>query len=214
MTTEDAVEGGRLRAPRYHFDRHTPQYRDQFEAITEEMHRQVPDRVDRHLRRSLGGRPAARKSSNSPAARMSPTTTTSHGARRGYKGITIPRGEASTQFRGGMLEMDDPEHRIRTATPLNPYLSPAAVERWEPVRRRGRSAPASTRRSKRAGSTSSTTWPTSCRRCSRSAMLGVPLKKWEIYCEPAHASVYTPPDSPDSERVRELYIALRWTMTC
>jgi hypothetical protein len=36
------------------------------------------------------------------------------------------------------------------------------------------------------------------------AMLGVPLKDWEIYCEPAHAGVYTPPDSPDRARVTEM----------
>jgi len=29
------------------------------------------------------------------------------------------------------------------------------------------------------------------------AMLGVPLKNWDIYVEPVHAGVYTPPDSPD-----------------
>ena len=40
------------------------------------------------------------------------------------------------------------------------------------------------------------------------AMLGVPLKKWTIYNEPAHASVYTPPDSPDAARVRESYMAM------
>ena len=34
------------------------------------------------------------------------------------------------------------------------------------------------------------------------AMMGVPLKKWSIYNEPAHASVYTPPDSPDMARGR------------
>ncbi len=41
------------------------------------------------------------------------------------------------------------------------------------------------------------------------AMLGVRLKKWTLYNEPAHASVYTPPpDSPDAARVRELYMAM------
>jgi cytochrome P450 len=35
------------------------------------------------------------------------------------------------------------------------------------------------------------------------AMMGLPLKDWPIYCEPAHASVYTPPDSPDMPRVRD-----------
>ena len=29
------------------------------------------------------------------------------------------------------------------------------------------------------------------------AMLGLPLADWEIYCEPAHMQVYTPPDSPN-----------------
>jgi cytochrome P450 len=44
------------------------------------------------------------------------------------------------------------------------------------------------------------------------AMLGVPLKNWSIYCEPVHASVYTPPDSPDMPRIRQA----RWpcTRTC
>jgi cytochrome P450 len=40
------------------------------------------------------------------------------------------------------------------------------------------------------------------------AMLGVRLEKWTLYNEPAHASVYTPPDSPDAARVRELYMAM------
>lgn len=39
-------------------------------------------------------------------------------------------------------------------------------------------------------------------------MLGVPLSKWQMYNEPAHASVYTPPDSPDAPRVREMYMAM------
>ena len=29
------------------------------------------------------------------------------------------------------------------------------------------------------------------------ALMGLPLVDWTIYCEPAHAQVYTPPDSPD-----------------
>jgi cytochrome P450 len=35
------------------------------------------------------------------------------------------------------------------------------------------------------------------------AMLGLPLADWEIYCEPAHAGIYTKPDSPDLPRVQE-----------
>jgi cytochrome P450 len=36
------------------------------------------------------------------------------------------------------------------------------------------------------------------------AMMGIPLQDWEIYCEPAHAGVYTPPNSPDRARVTEM----------
>jgi cytochrome P450 len=34
-------------------------------------------------------------------------------------------------------------------------------------------------------------------------MLGIPLKNWDIYVEPAHATVYTPPDSPSIEHLRQ-----------
>ena len=88
--------------------------------------------VDRHVRRALGGSGQQEKSSNWRGARTSPTTTTSAVERKGYIGIGIPRGEVSTEFRGGMLEMDEPEHR-EYRTPLNAYLSPAAVQRWVPV---------------------------------------------------------------------------------
>jgi cytochrome P450 len=40
------------------------------------------------------------------------------------------------------------------------------------------------------------------------AMLGVRLEKWTLYNEPAHALVYTRPDSPEAERMRELYLAM------
>lgn len=33
------------------------------------------------------------------------------------------------------------------------------------------------------------------------AILGLPLADWVIYCEPTHAMVYAPPDSPDLLRV-------------
>ena len=34
-------------------------------------------------------------------------------------------------------------------------------------------------------------------------MMGLPLDDWPIYCEPAHAGVYTKPDSPDMPQVDE-----------
>jgi cytochrome P450 len=39
-------------------------------------------------------------------------------------------------------------------------------------------------------------------------MLGIPLKKWSMYSEPTHASVYTPEDSPEMDNV----IAMRREM--
>src|SRR5262249_38677266 len=44
------------------------------------------------------------------------------------------------------------------------------------------------------------------------AMMGLPLKDWPIYCEPAHAAVYTPPDSPDMPRVRQQSIEMSMRM--
>jgi cytochrome P450 len=36
-------------------------------------------------------------------------------------------------------------------------------------------------------------------------MLGIPLKKWNMYSEPVHAAVYTPEHSPDIERVTAMH---------
>src|SRR6202044_3361497 len=40
------------------------------------------------------------------------------------------------------------------------------------------------------------------------AMMGVPLKKWTLYCEPAHAGVYKPADSPQAPKVLEQTVAM------
>ncbi|ANI42505.1 cytochrome P450 [Mycolicibacterium vaccae] len=190
---------------RFHFDRHSPDYRDKFVDITHEMQQKCPlawtDTYDGHW-------VAAGSDEVFELARC-PQVSNDHDVnheRRGYKGISIPTMIEAENFRGGMLEMDDPEHRhYRTA--LNPYLSPAAVKRWEPV------------------------VDEIVRACIDDhiesghidfvddlanvvpavltlAMLGVPLEKWTIYNEPAHASVYTPPDSPDAGRVRELFMTM------
>jgi cytochrome P450 len=102
--------------------------------------------------------------------------------------------------------MDPPEQRYYRQT-LNPYLSPAAVSRWIPV------------------------IDELVRACIDEkieegridfvddlanivpavftlAMLGIPLKNWTIYNEPAHAVIYTPPTSPDIVRVGQLHHAM------
>ena len=117
----------------------------------------------------------------------------------------MPTMIESEGYRGGMLEMDDPEHRYyRTA--LNPYLSPAAVKRWQPfvdeIVRASIDEHIETGRIDFVDDLANVVPAV-----LTLAMLGVSLDKWTMYNEPAHASVYTPPDSPDAPRVRELYMA-------
>jgi cytochrome P450 len=192
-------------APRYHFDRHSADYRDSFLDITHEMQRRCPiawtDTYDGHW-------VAAGSSEVFELARC-PHVSNDHDVRnerRGYKGISIPRTVDNEGFRGGMLEMDDPEHRYyRTA--LNPYLSPAAVKRWEPfvdeIVRACIDDHIETGQIDFVDDLANVVPAV-----LTLAMLGVDLDKWTMYNEPAHASVYTPPDSPDAARVRELYMAM------
>ncbi|MDW5609699.1 cytochrome P450 [Mycolicibacterium sp. D5.8-2] len=191
--------------PRYHFDRHSPDYREKFLDITHEMHGRCPlawtDTYDGHW-------VAAGSDAVFELARC-PHVSNDHDVnneRRGYKGISIPLMVEAEGFRGGMLEMDDPEHRhYRTA--LNPYLSPAAVKRWEPfVDEIVRACLDDHIASGRIDFVDDLANVVPA--VLTLAMLGVPLAKWTMYSEPAHASVYTPPDSPDVERVREMFMAM------
>ncbi|MBX7433906.1 cytochrome P450 [Mycobacterium sp. Y57] len=190
---------------RYHFDRHQPEYREKFLEVTHEMQQKCPlawtDTYDGHW-------VAAGSQEVFELARC-PYVSNDHDVRnerRGYKGISIPVMIEASEYRGGMLEMDDPEHRhYRTA--LNPYLSPAAVKRWEPfvdeIVRACIDDRIETGRIDFVDDLANIVPAV-----LTLAMLGIPLDKWTIYNEPAHASVYTPPDSPDAARVRDLYVAM------
>ena len=190
---------------RYHFDRHAHDYRERFLDITHEMQQKCPiawtDTYDGHW-------VAAGSDEVFELARC-PHISNDHDVnneRRGYKGISIPLMVEQEGFRGGMLEMDDPEHRIyRTA--LNPYLSPAAVRRWEPfVDEIVRACIDDQIESGQIDFVDDLANVVPA--VLTLAMLGVPLEKWTLYNEPAHASVYTPPDSPDAARVRDMYVAM------
>ena len=125
------------------------------------------------------------------------------GTGRGYGGISIPyEPDPSKRTRGGFLEMDPPDQRhYRQA--LNPYLSPAAVERWKPVveelTRACLDEVIETGRIDFVDDLANIVPAV-----LTMALLGAPLKDWDVYCEPIHALVYTPPDSEDFPRVREL----------
>jgi cytochrome P450 len=205
MNTQHDRDGATPQAARYHFDRHRAGYREKFLDITHESHRTCP----MAWTDTYGGHWVAAGSHEVFELARCPHVSNDHDVhneRRGYKGISIPTMIEAENYRGGMLEMDDPEHRsYRTA--LNPYLSPVAVKRWEPfvdeIVRACIDDHIETGQIDFVDDLANVVPAV-----LTLAMLGVPLHKWTIYNEPAHASVYTPPDSADARRVRDLYLAM------
>ena len=182
----------------YHFDRHTPEYRFQFEEITQELHEECPVAWSD----TYGGHWVA--SSNEAVFELArcPHISNDHDVnneRRGYQGITIPA--KPIPLRAGILEMDPPEHRIYRGA-LNPYLSPAAVKRWQPfideVVRASIDEKIEDGRIDFVDDLANV-----APAVLTLAMLGIPLKDWPIYSEPTHALVYTPEDSPEMATVIE-----------
>jgi cytochrome P450 len=191
---------------RYEFARHSPEYRHQFEAITQEMHARCPVAWSD----TYGGHwVAAGAREVFDLARSAEYLSNDHdieGVRRGYKGISIPSQDNDMPIQGGFLEMDPPEQREYRQI-LNPYLSPAAVARWVPVVEE--LVRASLDEKIETGQIDfvddlANVVPA----VLTLAMMGIPLKSWTVYCEPAHAGVYTPPGSPDTDRVRQMQIEM------
>ena len=193
---------------RYRFDRHTPEYREQFETITQEMHQKCPvawsDTYDGHW-------VAAGAQEVFEIARASEHLSNEHDVDgslgHGYKGITIPAPNPAPPVCGGFLEMDPPKQRHYRQT-LNPYLSPAAVNRWIPVIdevvRASLDERIETGRIDFVDDLANVVPAV-----ITLGMLGISVDKWRLYSEPTHASVYTPPESPEMAEVRrqqrELY---------
>ena len=183
----------------YAFDRHTPEYRFEFERITEEMHENYPIAWSP----TYGGHwVAANNRAVFDIARRADVLSNDYdprGERRGYKGISVPNYPRET--RSGFLEMDPPGQRqYRQA--LNPYLSPAAVARWKPfvadLTRAVIDDKIETGRIDFVDDLANIVPAV-----LTLAMMGIPLKDWAIYCEPAHRQVYTKPDSPEMLTVIE-----------
>jgi len=203
--SDEASGGADRRKSRYQFDRHTSDYRDHFEAITAEMLAQCPlawsDTYGGHW-------VAAGHREVFELARSAEYLSNDHDVhyeRRGYQGITIPTPE-SMKFQAGFLEMDPPEQRYYRQA-LNPYLSPAAVARWAPVvtelTRACLDEKIETGQIDFVDDLANVV-PA----IMTLAMMGIPLAHWTIYCEPTHATVYTPPDSPDMLRLRDRQIEM------
>jgi cytochrome P450 len=202
MSTDEVVNDDERKKDRIHFDRHTPEYRHQFEAVTQELQSKCPiawsDTYDGHWVAS-GQREVFE------IARSAEFLSNDHdvkGERRGYEGISIPAPPRAKSSRGGFLEMDPPEQRYYRQT-LNPYLSPAAVSRWIPLV--DEVVRASIDERIEEGRIDFVDHLANIVPAVLTmGMMGLPLKKWVVYNEPAHASVYTPPNSPDQARVTEM----------
>ena len=188
---------------RLHFDRHTPQYRFQFEELTDRLHGQCPvvwsDTYGGHW--VAAGSEAVFELARCPHVS---NDNDIHGERRGYQGVTIPYKPSPT--RAGILEMDPPLQRAyRNA--LNPYLSPAAVKRWQPfIDEMVRASLDAKIESGHIDFVEDLANITPA--VLTLALLGIPLKKWAMYSEPAHAFVYTPEHSPEAARVLEQQIQM------
>ncbi|GAA0937950.1 cytochrome P450 [Actinocorallia libanotica] len=201
-----ATEEGDRKKNRYDFDRHTPRYRHDFQEIT----REIQDGCPIAWSETHGGHWVAggNREVFELAARSAGVISNDHdvkGERRGYQGISIPAPTRSGK--GGFLEMDPPEQRhYRQA--LNPYLSPAAVARWIPVIDDVVRACLDERIEEGAidfVEDLANVVPA----VLTMAMMGIPLKSWDVYNEPAHAVIYTPPHSPDLARIGLLHEEMR-----
>lgn len=202
MSVDDAPTGSYHDKPSYHFDRNAADYRSQFKQITEEMHAKCP----MAWTETYGGHWVAAGSHEVFELARCPAVSNDHdinNERRGYGGISIPKANRVNVVRGGILEMDEPDHRTYRNV-LNPYLSPAAVKRWEPfihdITR------ACLDEKIEGGSIDFVDDLANIVPAVLTlAMLGIPLKKWALYSEPVHAAVYTPEHSPDIERVTAMH---------
>jgi cytochrome P450 len=204
MTHDETPVTGDLdrKCPAISLDRHSTRYRVDFEELTDEFHAQCPmawnDTHDGYWFASGNKQlfDIARR------ADLLSNDNDAKGERRGYRGITIPSVPDEFRSQGGFLEMDPPDQRFYRQA-LNPYLSPAAVARWKPVieelTRACLDEVIETGRVDFVDQLANIVPAV-----FTLAMLGLPLKDWDVYCEPVHAAIYTPMDSPDYPRIAQL----------
>jgi cytochrome P450 len=185
----------------FHFDRHAPEYIDQFAELTRELH----DKCPIAWTETWGGHwVASGYKEVFEIARHGSLLSNDHDVhneRKGYKGITIP-SQPGRDSRGGFLEMDPPEQRDWRRA-IDPYLSPAAISRWKPMLDDVTRACIDERIE--SGTIDFVDDLANIVPAIMTlALMGLPLVDWTVYCEPAHAQVYTPPTSPDIMRVIEM----------
>ncbi|ROO85191.1 cytochrome P450 [Actinocorallia herbida] len=198
------------RKPAISLDRLSPGYRLDFERLSDDLHARCPVAWnDTH-----GGYwYASGNAELFDLARRADVLSNDNdvtNVRRGYVGITIPPPPREGAIQGGFLEMDPPDQRYYRQA-LNPYLSPAAVARWKPViEELTRACLDEKIESGRIDFVDDLANVVPA--IFTLALLGMPLKDWDVYCEPIHAAVYTPMDSPDFGRIRGLQVEMGMKM--
>jgi cytochrome P450 len=194
--TTDSGDAAR-KSRRYDFDRHAPDYRHKLADITSEMQDGCPIAWSE----TYGGHfVAAGHHEVFEVARAAPYVSNEYAPEKGRLGILIPGPGPGIRSGGGFLEMDPPRQRhYRQA--LNPYLSPAAIARWVPVVdevvRACIDEKIGTGRIDFVDDLANIVPAV-----VTMGLLGAPLKTYDIYVEPTHASVYLRPDSPEMAAVR------------
>jgi cytochrome P450 len=180
------------------FDQHSTEYKASFPEISHDIRSRCPaawtERYGGYW--VISGRELIGEMAKHPE--LLSNDHDPRGARNGYQGIAIPSPQGATS-RGGFIEMDPPD-QLEYRRVLNPFLSPAAVERWRPmIRELSHACIDEVIESGRLDFVDDLANIVPA--VLTMGMLGFPLTDWVIYCEPAHALVYTPPSSPDFPRV-------------
>jgi cytochrome P450 len=213
MTVDDTVRSSEDRsALRIELDRHGDQYRTEFERLADELHATKPIAWnDTHggYWFVTGNQELFDTARRADVLSNDDDPYNERGGER-YTGISIPPPPMEVRQRqygppgrlGGMfLGMDPPAQRhYRNA--LNPYLSPAAVARWQPVideiTRASLDEVIETGRIDFVDDLANIVPAV-----LTMAMLGFPMDDYETYVEPIHAAVYTKPGTPEAEIVQQ-----------
>jgi cytochrome P450 len=182
------------------FDQHSPEYRSAYPSISHDVRSRCPAAwSEKHGGYwVISGRDLIGEMAKHPD--LFSNDHDPRGLRQGYGGVAIPSPVGGTS-RGGFLEMDPPL-QLEYRRVLNPYLSPTAVDRWRPmVSDLSRACLDDVIETGRIDFVDDLANIVPA--ILTMGMLGLPLTDWVVYCEPAHAMVYTPPHSPDFPRVIE-----------
>jgi cytochrome P450 len=185
------------------FDQHTPEYRSSFPAVSHDVRGKCPVAWSPNHGGYWVVSGHAQLSELSKRAELLSNEHDIDGTGSGYEGISIP---PTPGVQAGFLEMDPPE-QLEYRRVLNPFLSPAAVTKWEPlISDLTQACIDDVVESGRIDFVDDLANVVPA--VLTMAMLGFPLADWDIYCEPTHAQVYTPKSSPDWPRVNAMTLRM------